>query len=422
MPKNKLTVALLLVFASAALVRADDKIILPAGFVYEDIYVGPGMTAIDFDPAGRLYVCQKMGRVILFEPKGKDYKDPVTILDLKGKVFFDNECGLLGIAIDPEFNTNHFFYVFYTTQTDQRLVRYLIDPATNEVTGETILLSGLPRTHNEHKSGDIHFRPTEPGNIYITAGNDTTPDSAVDDVDLYNGKVLRVNKANGQGLPDNPFTKQGDDLNAVHTRVWATGLRNPFRFTFPASGLPADAVYIAENGDQNDRFYQIKKGANGGWNHGRDQGLMHPPDPNVHVLGIHKPSMTGIAIAETGPFASPDGKPILYVEHWWLAEVGIIRGVLGGPNKDTFIPITTDANGIFADKLNCVNLKFGPDGALYTTNTYFAAAERNEFHLGRIKYTGPALPAIAAPVPPGGAPAPGDAATPAANSACRLLP
>lgn len=386
--------------------RADDKITLPAGFVYEDIYVGHGMTAIDFDKAGNMYVCEKMGRVLFFTAKGREFNDPVVLLDLKGKVFWERECGLLGIAIDPDFNTSHFFYIFYTTQTDQKLVRYTFNPANNTAGGETVLLSGLPRTHDEHKSGDIHFSPKDPNSIYITAGNDTIPDAAVDDVNLYNGKVIRVNKADGKGLADNPFYDK--NLDSVASRIWATGLRNPFRFTFPPSGEPADAIYIAENGDQNDRFYQLKKGANGGWNHGRDQGLMHPPDPNVHILGIHKPSMTGIAIAEKGPFAGPNGEPVLYVEHWWLAEVGILRGVLGGPNKDTFTPIPSDPNGIFADKLNCVNLKFGPDGALYTSNTYFSDSSRNEFHLGRVKYVG--APADA---PSTATPAASPSATPA---------
>lgn len=395
---KKLFVYFFAACACVAAVRAEDKIVLPPGFVYEDIYLGHGMTAIDFDPAGRMYVCEKMGRVLLFQPKGRDFADPTVILDLKGKVFPDRECGLLGIAVDPEFSSNHFFYVFYTTQTDQKLVRYTIDPATKGVSGETVLLSGLPRTHDEHKSGDIHFRPNGPGSIYITAGNDTTPESAVDDVNLYNGKLLRVNKADGKGLPDNPFSD--GNLDAVKSRVWALGLRNPFRFTFPPSGLPADSAYCAENGDQIDRYYQIKKGANGGWNHGRDQGLIHPPDPNVHVLGTHKPSMTGIAIAEKGPFAGPNGEPVLYVEHWWLATPGILRGVLGGENKDTFTPIPSDPDGMFAPNCNCVNLKFGPDGALYTSNTFFGPADRNDFHLGRIKYVGaPDAAADSSPAP-----------------------
>ena len=350
-----------------------------------------------------------MGRVLFFTPKGRnEFNDPAVLIDIKDKVFTNRECGLLGIAIDPEFNTNHYLYLFYTTNVDQRLVRYTVNPATHAAAEETVLLSGLPRTQEEHKSGDMHFAPKDNQSIYITAGNDTKPESAVDDPGMYQGKVLRVNKADGKGFADNPFSD--GNLDSVKSRVWALGLRNPFRFTFAPSGEPADYLYISENGDQMDRFYQIKKGANGGWNHGRDQGLANPPDPNVHVLGTHKPSMTGIAIAETGPFAGPNGEPILYEEHWWLPTPGILRGVLGGKNRDTFTPLPSDPNGIFAPNCNCVNLKFGPDGALYTTDTFMGPSDKNDFHMGRIKWVGvenaPGTAPAAAPAGAQASPAP----------------
>jgi hypothetical protein len=394
--------------------HAADQMTLPPNFVYEDIYRGHGMTAIDFDPTGAIFVCEKMGRVLLFEQKGKDFNDPVVLLDLKGLVNFENESGLLGIAVDPQFNLNHFVYVFYTTNTDQQLARYTLDPTRHSLTDPLVLLSGLPKTHSNHKAGDIHFSPKDPNSIYITVGNDADPNGAlIDNPDTWNGKVLRVNKANGQGLPANPFynndpTKvHNNDPTSIRSRVWAMGLRNPFRFTFTPSGLPLNHIYISENGDGLDRFYQIGRGANGGWNHGGDNGWWKnpPPDQDVHILGTHRPSMTGIAIAETGPFASPEG-PVLYESHWFGPD--ILRGVLSGPGWTKFTPFPSDPGGKFAVHLKCVNLKFGPDGALYITDTYFADSPGNDFRLGRIKYTGPALPAMAAPVPP---PAAGDTAS-----------
>src|SRR5271163_4297553 len=101
-PWNKFSLAIFIAIIFAARLGADDKITLPPGFVYEDVYVGHGMTSIDFDPAGNLYVCEKLGRVLLFQPKGHDFKDPIVLIDIKDKVFTNRECGLLGIAIDPE--------------------------------------------------------------------------------------------------------------------------------------------------------------------------------------------------------------------------------------------------------------------------------------------------------------------------------
>ena len=394
--------------AIAAPAHADDKTtsMLVPGFVYEDLYKGNGMVSMDFDPTGAMFVTEKQGRVLLFEPSGKNFKDPVVVLDATTLVNPSNESGLVGLAIDPQFATNHYVYIFYTTSTDQQLARYTLNAERTALENPLVMLKGLPRTHDEHKSGDIHFRPGEPDNLYITAGNDTIPDTACDDINAYNGKVLRVNKADGRGLADNPFADK--DLDAIKSRVWAIGLRNPFRFTFAPSGQPADALFIAENGDQTDRFFQIEKGGKGGWGQGRDAGEDKPADPKVHLLGLHKPSMTGIAIAEKGPFAGPNGEPVLYVEHWYDPEE-IIRGILGTPQGgqqwSTFTPIPGDTlstnipavnkpnsvggpYGVFAIHLKCVNMKFGPDGNLYINNATWGPAKNNGFRLGRIKYVG----------------------------------
>ena len=355
------------------------------GFTYEDIYRGNGMISIDFDPTGAMYVTEKQGRVLLFEPKGKDFKDPVPILDLTSVIYNDNESGVLGVAIDPQFNTNHFVYVFYTTPGDQKLVRYTLNPGRTALTDPLILIQGFPRTAPNHKAGDIHFRPGEPDHIYVVLGNDVPRDNSwVDNLTMWNGKLLRVNKADGKGLADNPWYDNNPD--SIASRIWARGFRNPFRFTFAPSGKPADALYVSENGDGTDRFYQVEKGATGGWNQGGDRGLINPPDKKVHILGTHRPSMTGIAIAETGPFASPQG-PVLYEAHWYGPEE-ILRGVLGGPNWDTFTPIPTDPQGNFAVHLKTVNLKFGPDGNLYVNDAAMGPSKGNNFRLGRVKYTG----------------------------------
>src|SRR6202453_5385023 len=407
---KKLRLSLFIALAFITQARAADQMTLAPGFVYEDIYKGNGMISLDFDPTGAMFVTEKQGRVLLFEPKGRDFTDPKVVLDITTLVNPSNESGLVGLTIDPQFNTNHYVYLFYTTSTDQQLARYTLNADRTALTDPLVLLKGLPRTHDEHKSGDIHFYPGDPDSIYVTAGNDTTPDSAVDDLNAYNGKVLRVNKADGRGFADNPFSDKNQDLDSVKSRTWAYGLRNPFRFTFAPSGQPANALFIAENGDQTDRFFQIEKGGQGGWGQGRDAGEDHPKHHKAHILGLHRPSMTGIAIAEKGPFAGPNGEPVLYVEHWYAPEE-IIRGILGTPQGgqqySTFTPLPGDTTkvpdekagavggpyGCFAVHFKCVNLKFGPDGNLYMNNASWGPAKGNGFRLGRIKYVGTAAPA-----------------------------
>ena len=61
---------------------------------------------------------------------------------------------------------------------------------------------------------------------------------------LLNGTILRVDRATGLGLPDNPMANH-PDLNA--RRIIAYGLRNPFRIAYGTSkgALIAFTKYVA---------------------------------------------------------------------------------------------------------------------------------------------------------------------------------
>jgi hypothetical protein len=415
MNKSSLTALFIATLLIGHTRAADPKMTLPPGFAYEDIYIGPGMISVDFDPAGRMYVCEKMGVVLKFEPKGKEFLDPAVLLDIKDKVNSENESGLLGMTLDPQFATNHYIYLFYTTNADQRLVRYTVNSTFTALTDELILLTGLPKNRTEHKSGDIHFSPTDPHSIYISVGDDTDRPK-VDDITAFNGKILRVNSADGKGFADNPYSD--GNLDSVASRVWALGLRNPFRFTFPPDGVPADTLYIAESGDNWDRIGVLTKGAKGGWGVAGDEGIRTPTDPKIHNLVVHKPSLTCVAIAKSGPFAAPDGSPVLYWENWYGPDIH--RGILSGKGLDQFAQIATDPTDIFAAKYKCVNMKFGPDGSLYTTQTWYGDSPHIDSHLGRIKYVGVPAGAPTAPAVPAAAPATSpSAAIPAAIPAAK---
>ena len=373
----------LVVLAVAPMCRTLAQDFAAPGFVYENVYLGNGMTAMDFDEHGRMYVCEKQGRVLVFEPDGHgDFKPPTVLIDIRNEVNPDGESGLLGIAIDPHFTFNRQLYLFYTAAAEQRLTRFTVGPSFTVAGQEVVLLGGLPRTATNHKAGDIHFHPGDPKNIFLTLGDDAHKEFAPD-LDHYNGKLLRVDAASGKGLPDNPFYDGNPD--SVRSRVWAYGLRNPFRFTFDPKSLKPDVIYISENGDGTDRIAQIRRGSNCGWGPDGDKGLINPPDPTVRILQTSKPCLTAIAIASSGPFAM-NGGSVLYYENWFGPELR--RGQLTGMQRDTYQAVATDKGAPFAKELKCVNLKFGPDGALYTTQTYYAESVANNFKIGRIRFTG----------------------------------
>ena len=117
-----------------------------SNFAVDFIQAGNGKTKIAFDSSGRMYVTEKQGRVLLFEPNSSGgFESPIILLDISADVDSAQEAGLLGFEVDPDHSNNRFIYLFYTTSTDQRLVRYTMNGAYNgiESNSATILLSGL---------------------------------------------------------------------------------------------------------------------------------------------------------------------------------------------------------------------------------------------------------------------------------------
>ena len=370
---------LLTLLSVSTFVPARAQKIGPADFTYEEIYSGNGMTAIDFDATGRMFVCEKQGRVLVFGPDGKGgFAAPTVFADLRAEVNPDNESGLLGIAIDPRFAINRYIYVFSTGNTDQKLVRLTADESLVKAAPNSalVLLQGLPRTATNHKAGDIHIHPLDPKAIYLVLGDDTHRE-LVSDLSYYNGKLLRLDKATGKGLADNPF--YDGNVDSVRSRVWARGFRNPFRFAFLPGGHP-DCLYGSETGDGTDRVARIPRGADAGWGRDGDKGLIHPADPNVSVLYTSKPCLTAIAIATKGPFA-PDG-PTLLSENWFSQDFK--RWDLTGSRLDQLTPLPVDAGTPLLGGFKFVSCTFGPDGALYLVQTYYAASVGHDHKLSRI--------------------------------------
>src|SRR5436190_22494254 len=140
-----------------------------------------------------------------------------------------SERGLLGIAFDPNFATNHFVYVYYTVPGDpahNRVSRFTANGDVALAGSEFVLvdLDNLSGAGN-HNGGAIHFGPDD--KLYVAVGENA---NAANSQTLNNrlGKVLRIN-SDGSIPSDNPFFNNATGLNRV---IWALGLRNPFTFAF----------------------------------------------------------------------------------------------------------------------------------------------------------------------------------------------
>lgn len=198
-------------------------------------------------PDGTIFFTELLSGNVRVIENGKVRAAPIKSF----KVVTEGETGLLGIAVDPDFQEDPFIYVYLTQeiggQIENRVVRFRYE---NGGAGETeVLLGGIPAARI-HNGGEINFGPDK--RLYIGTGDATNQPSAQSRRAL-SGKVLRIDRDGG--IPDdNPF--EGSP-------VYSIGHRNVFGLAFHPGN---DDLYITENGpDRNDEINRIKRGANYGW-------------------------------------------------------------------------------------------------------------------------------------------------------------
>lgn len=235
----------------------------PAG---QPVILGPEPVAFDFTEDGRLFFnLRQLGEIRWIDLNTWDPEAPLGRGNLFAteEVWSGNECGLLGMAVDPEFETNGYIYV-YSTQLESAadgvgqplVIRYTDVDGVG--TDRTIIVGDLPLTNPKicaHVGGNLHFGPD--GYLYLSIGNNERKGTAAD-LSSPLGKILRFDKADGSAAPDNPFADQAD----ADPRIFAYGLRNPFDFAFhPVTGK----IYSGDNGPGNcDELNLIEAGMNYG--------------------------------------------------------------------------------------------------------------------------------------------------------------
>ncbi len=230
------------------------------GGVESELFATPGgtITALAFAPDGRLFVTRQSGDVIIVTPDGEVLPEPFAQVDPAT----GQEWGLLGIAIDPEFEENRYVYIYFTqpvgSEPNQaRPVLMRFTDASGEGQDSKVLIEfpmANPRVRG-HVGGGLHFGPD--GYLYLSIG-ETEMKELAQDLSSPFGKILRVTR-DGEAAPSNPFV--GDP--GADPRVYAYGLRNPFAFTFdPETGR----IYLADNGPSTcDELNIVEAGQSYGW-------------------------------------------------------------------------------------------------------------------------------------------------------------
>jgi glucose/arabinose dehydrogenase len=158
------------------------------------------------------------------------------------------EGGVLGLAASAAFPaTDAWLYVFYTTPTDNRVVRVQYRNGSLDMATLQVILAGIPR-NLYHNGGRLRFGPD--GKLYVATG-DAQNTAAAQNLASLAGKILRLNP-DGSTPADNPFG----------TLIWSYGHRNPQGLAFDAQGR----LWQQEFGNsQMDETNLIVRGGNYGW-------------------------------------------------------------------------------------------------------------------------------------------------------------
>jgi hypothetical protein len=299
---------LVMICSGLLLGRSTHAATLPSGFVEVELantfndFVG-----ITFDEANAMYAWDRLGHVWIIE---NDVKLPTPLLDISQEVGAWDDYGMLGVALHPNFRQNGYIYLLYVvdhhylanfgtpnynpnaneyfTATIGRITRYTarssdnfhsVDPASRLVlVGETAS-TGFPIMFDTHGVGSLLFgtdgsllascgdgaelsdNGSDPGSYYVQAlaegiirPQENVGAFRAQMVTSMSGKILRLDPATGNGLPSNPFYDPANP-RAPRSRVYALGLRNPYRMTLrPGTGshLQSDGfpgvIYLGDVG------------------------------------------------------------------------------------------------------------------------------------------------------------------------------
>jgi glucose/arabinose dehydrogenase len=194
------------------------------------------------------------------------------------------EGGLLGIALSPDYASDHMVYAYFTSASDNRIVRMLYDekkPSGEQLGAPDTVFRGIPKGF-VHNGGRIEFGPDKM--LYVGTG-ESGDTGLSQDKESVGGKILRLTPE-GEPAPGNLFPD---------SPVYSYGHRN-------VQGLAWDSkqrLFASEFGqDTWDELNAIKPGDNYGWPEaeGRsdDSGFHNPIDQWTTA----EASPSGIAYAE----------------------------------------------------------------------------------------------------------------------------
>ena len=362
---------MLLVLAPAA-----GAVTAPPGFTAASIITRLQQpTAMAFAPDGRLFVLEKAGAVRTWTPAAGLSTAPI----LQVPSCTASEMGLTGIAVDPDFARTGFLYLYHAVppggdvgRCDEgsaagrrnQVLRVTVSGDTIDPASRVVLLDGMRTDNGNHDGGCLRVGPD--GLLYVGVGDTGRGDGGAPgqatnpyarDLASLEGKVLRITR-DGRPAPGNPFLGRGGAADFV----FASGLRNPFRFTFdPRTGL----LWVADVGQNTfEEIDVVHAGDDLGWP--MCEGFQPAPPcpggtvPPVYAYG-HGPdgaSVTG------GVFYDGSQFDVAYLGDYFFGD--FVFDVVWRARLDASrTGFAADPEVFLRDAGGPVDFAVGPDGALY---------------------------------------------------------
>ena len=229
------------------------------------------------DATDRIFVVEQEGTVRVFQ-SGVLLATP--FIDVRARVTAGGERGLLGLAFHPDYPNNRRFFLSYTRtvsgQLQSAVAEYLTsagDPNSAD-TAERIVLT-VDQPFANHNGGQIEFGPD--GYLYMGLGDGGSggdPQGNGQNMNTLLGKLLRIDIDSAQlyAVPaDNPFVGQ----TGIRPEIWASGFRNPWRFSFDRTPGRLFVADVGQNGFEEVNLAVM--GGNYGWNIMEGLHCFNPP-------------------------------------------------------------------------------------------------------------------------------------------------
>lgn len=294
------------------------------------------------------FVVEQRGVIKIFDAQVRSTSQAPVFMDITSRVRSGGELGLLGLAFDPAFGDNHFFYLYYTADNPLRVVvsRFATrqdDPLKGDTASERVVIE-IAEPYENHNGGSIAFGPD--GFLYLGVGDGGSggdPENRGQNRDSLLGKILRIDVRPSDTLlpygipPDNPFASGGG-----RPEIYAWGLRNPWRFSFDSENGQLWCGDVGQGAWEEVDI--IENGRNYGW---RIMEGYHCYDPGqCDSTGLTSPiidypheadagSVTGGLVNRAAPGSAGDNGPLVPGEYVYADFVfgriwGLVRDSAGG--------------------------------------------------------------------------------------------